>query len=502
MRTEPQLLHGRTFDFAIIGGGIHGAALARELALAGTSVCLLERGDFAQGTSSRSSRLVHGGLRYLREGNLKLVRESLRERELLLRLAPHLVRPLPMVMPFHAGCGVQPWLARLGVTLYGWLAGRSTLPRPRRLSPDEAVRAFPGLRRRGLRGGLWFHDALTEDLPLTLAVLRDAVASGALACNHAEVTGRRGARLLVRDRVTGAEIEVGARVVLNAAGPRVDPVRRRLGIEGDDLVRVTRGSHLVLDPRPGETALCAFLPDRRIQFVVPHEDGTLCGTTEVDGAVADEEPLAPEGDVEYLLEALGFLLDQAPGREDVRWTYCGWRSLPAVKGPPGALHREAFTVREQAGELPVHSVVGGKLTTHRSFAERVVSGLLGRREPSPTRTRPLPGAGGPQEPGDPLWWRHGDRARVVRELVRERPEWGEQIGGFLRAEVVLACREDGVVGFDDLMLRRLWRTVGPLRDDGMLRECFALYRQECASAIDEDVEAAVAKVRGAAEAGG
>src|SRR5262249_9053588 len=154
----------------------------------------------------------------------------------------------------------------------------------------------------------------------------------------------------------------------------------------------SRGSHLVLPARAGETALAAFLPDGRIQFVVPHTDGTICGTTDVDEAAGDDEPTVPDDDVRYLLAALGFLMAPPPRRRDVACAYCGWRSLPARKGPPGALNREAFLVAERLPASELHTIVGGKLTTHRAFAERAVAQILGLRAvDSPTRQLPLPG---------------------------------------------------------------------------------------------------------------
>ncbi|HEB52563.1 MAG TPA: FAD-dependent oxidoreductase, partial [bacterium] len=210
MRSDPRELHRHAFDVVVIGAGIQGAAIARDAAVRGLSTLLLEARDVAAGTSSRSSRLVHGGLRYLRQGHLRLVREALRERERLLRLAPHLVRPLPMLMPFFRGGGVPPWQLRLGTLLYARLAGRSTLPRPRRLRPAAALAAFPGLRESGLTGALEFFDARTQDGRLTLANVQDAVAAGAAFVNHARVVAIGGDGLHVVDEVTGDELRLTA----------------------------------------------------------------------------------------------------------------------------------------------------------------------------------------------------------------------------------------------------------------------------------------------------
>ncbi len=500
VRTDPRELADQTFDLLVVGGGIHGAAVARDAALRGATVLLVEAHDFAAGTSSRSSRLVHGGLRYLRQGAFGLVREALHERERLLRLCPHLVRPVPMVMPFFQDGPGSRWLTRLGVQVYGWIGGRSTLPGPQGLAPKDALAAFPGLRARGLRGAVRFFDAATQDARLTLANVLAARQAGARVVNHCAAVGHAAAGTLLRDGRTGAEVTVRARHVVNAAGPRADAVRRAFDCQGPDLVRTSRGSHLVLPERPGETALCAFLPDQRIQFVIPHRDGTLCGTTEVDEAPGNAEPTVPEADRQYLLDALGWLLDPAPTPADVRFGYSGWRSLPTGAGPPGALHREAFVVREPLSDATLHTIVGGKLTTHRSFAEKVVGEVLGLHVPSPTRDLPLPGGDGPREVGDPLWWRHGSRTPAVRALAGGDAALLQPVcphRPFLGCEVLDAVQELGAVTLTDLALRRLMHSQGPCLQSDCLRALHALHCRAggADSGLEHDLAALQAEVQ-------
>lgn len=501
VRIDPRLLHERRFDLVVVGAGIHGAAVARDAALRGRSVLLLDARDLAAGTSSRSSRLVHGGLRYLRHGHFGLVREALHERERLLRTAPHLVRPLPMLMPFFRdvdglpGSGASRLAMRLGTWLYQGLAGRSTLPGPRSLSADDALAAFPGLRRRGLRSALEFFDAATVDVRLVLANVLDAVAHGAVLATHTELVGVVDGGVLLQDRLGDSAPVVRTDHVVNAAGPRVDALRLRLGIDAPALTRQSRGSHLVLAPRAGELALAAFLPDRRIQFVIPHDGGTLCGTTDVDDPLPGDETGPPEADVDYLLGAMAHLFEVPPSRADVRFCYAGWRALPTGQGPPGALHREAFLVREAISGAALHTIVGGKLTTHRSFAERVTAAVTGDLTPSPTRTRPLPGGDGPREVADPLWWRHGSRVQRVRDLCRERPEWRAPLcphRPFLAAELVLALRDEGAATFADALLRRLVHTAGPCREPACLRAAHTLFLQERRWPVDDDPDLAIA----------
>jgi glycerol-3-phosphate dehydrogenase len=498
VRTDPRDLHGTTCDLLVLGAGIQGAAIARDAARRGLAVVLADARDVASGTSSRSSRLVHGGLRYLAHGHFALVREALHERERLLRSCPHLVRPVPMLMPFFRDGGGSRWRLRLGTWLYAALAGRSTLPRPRSLSAAAAAMAFPGLRTRGLRSAIEFFDAATDDARLTLANVLDAAAAGARVATWCRAMAARADGVHLVDAVTGAEVVVQSRHVVNAAGPGADALRAALGTAGEPLTRQSRGSHLVLPPRAGELALAAFLPDRRIQFVIPHDDGTLCGTTDVDDALHGDETGPPAVDLDYLYEALAFLLAAPPPRSEIGFGYAGWRSLPRGSGPPGALNREAFTVREPLPIGDLHTVVGGKLTTHRSFAERTVAAIFGLPAASPTRDLPLPGGAGPREVGDPLWWRHGGRAIALRAAAAADPALAAPLcphRPFLVGEAIAALRDDGAVFLADLLLRRLCHPQGPCLEPACLRQAHALFRRERRWPVDDDAAAAIARVR-------
>ena len=472
--------------------------MAREASLRGLSTLLLDARDVAAGTSSRSSRLVHGGLRYLRNGHFALVKEALHERERLLRLAPHLVRPLPMLMPFYPDSGVARWQMRLGTLVYSRLAGRSTLPRARAMTAAAAVQAFPGLRTKGLKSAIEFFDARTQDARLTLANVVAAVEAGCRFANHAEVLAASERGLQVRDHITQETFWVRAKTVLNAAGPAVDAVRRSCDVVGEDLVRLSRGSHVVLPPRKGELALAAFLPDQRIQFVIPHDGGTLCGTTDVDDDLSGNETAPPPADLDYLRAALAYVLEPAPAPDAIRFAYAGWRALPRVAGPTGALHREAFLVAEAMPGGTMHTVIGGKLTTHRSFAERAILQLFAIHEPSPTRTLALPGGDGPREVDDALWWRHGSRLRQVRAVPGDAKELSQPLCGhrpFLVAELVHALQHLGAVTFSDLMLRRLVHVLGPCLEDACLRRAHQWFMRERRHLVDDEPALAVAALQ-------
>lgn len=484
MRTDPRQLHGQAFDCVVVGAGIQGAAIARDAAARGLRALLVDARDVAAGGTAHSSHLIHGGLGDLRRAQVSLVRESLRERERLLRLAPHLVRPLPMLTPLFEGSAVPAWQLRLGAWLYGRMARRSTLPRPRRLSADEAVAAFPGLRRRGLRGAVELFDARTQAARLTLAIVRDAVAQGAVFCSHARAVACSADGVTLR--ADGVEVVVRAAVIFNVAGPAVDPLRRALGVDGDDLVRTTRRSHVVLPPRAGELALCAFLPDERVHFLVPHEGGVLCGPADVDDPESGREGAPPRADLDSLHDALGYLLEPAPARAQLRSCDAGWGALPKVAGPPGAPRREAFVVREPIACGRLHTVVGGRLTTHRACAERAVGAAFGIPSASPTRSRPLPGGVGPREVDDPLWWRHGGLAGEVRALgggdlasplCEHRP--------FLACELVYAVQVEGARSFADAMLRRLVDVRGPCLEADCLQRALAVFERAGGQVRDE-----------------
>jgi glycerol-3-phosphate dehydrogenase len=277
---------GTTADVLVLGGGIAGSAIARDASLRGLRVLLVEKEDLAAGTSSRSTKLLHGGLRYLEHGDFRLVREALREREITARLAPHLARPLPMILPLRAGAFPGPLLARLGVALYDLLAGKSALDRGRSVSPEELRALVPALDATGIRGAVAFADRQTDDARLSLAVARDAAALGAeirLGVSVEELL-ERGGRIVgarCRERSTDRAEDLSARVVINATGPWADSIRALAGA-GAPALRPTRGTHLVL-PSLGlsrAVMLVGKRPGHRL-FAIPWRGVTLFGTTDV-----------------------------------------------------------------------------------------------------------------------------------------------------------------------------------------------------------------------------
>lgn len=439
-------LEARAFDLVVVGGGIVGVGVAREATLRGLSVALLERTDFASGTSSRTSKLIHGGIRYLETGHLGLVRESCRERTTLLSIAPHLVRPIPFIMPIYRGDRWGPLFLRLGLVLYDRFSGSSPLPRHRMLGVREALLYEPGLRRDGLRGAALFFDAAMDDARLCLEVALAAAERGAAVANYVEVRAlqREGNHTVVEaeDRLGGAPLRVRGSMIVNAAGPWIDreawmPRGRRAR-----RVRPTRGSHLVFPGGDRDHGLVLRAEsDGRVYFVLPWLGHTVVGTTDRD---YDRDPGAvgcDQQDAQYLLREVRRAVPGGGFRADtVQAAYAGVRPLlrplremeteehgraPRTTALPGSVNRGHGIFIERGGVL---TVVGGKYTTFRRTAAEVVElagEVLGksrdelfRRGRGTSALSPLPGA----ETRDFDAFARKETDRLAAELGLARPE--------------------------------------------------------------------------------
>lgn len=489
------ILGSRTFDILVIGGGINGAGIARDAALRGLHVALVERGDFAGGTSSRSSRLIHGGLRYLAQRDFSLVRAACRERDRLRRLAPHLVRPLAFLLPVYRGGPLGVLQLAAGLWLYDLLAAFRNLHRHRLLGPAGVAIAEPALGRQGLRLGARYYDCWTDDARLTIETVLDAREAGAVVVSRAEVkafvrAGSRVAGAVVKDVLGGQEVEVCARVVVNATGPWLDRVRSLADPGARPVLRLTKGVHLVV-PRErvgNRGAVVLFAPcDGRLLFVLPWGDYTLIGTTDTDYDGLPDEVAVEPSDVAYLLGAVNHHFPAAELRPaDVVSAYAGLR--PLVAPPAGArLAPSAVSREESIFEHPpgLISIAGGKLTTFRRVAAAVVdraarelsrSGRPGSVGSSRTAKRPLPGAwpgsladleaelvvsmNGHSVPPPVLRQlveRYGARAGHVLGVLNREQGLEEPILaglGFLKAEVVAAVEEELALSVEDVLRRR------------------------------------------------
>jgi len=371
------------FDVAIVGGGITGAGIAREAALHGLRTALIERDDFASGTSSRSSRLVHGGVRYLEHGHLALVFESCRERRVLLDIAPHLVRPLAFTWPVYKGARVPLWKVRAGLTLYDALAFFRNVGTHEALTAAEVREREPALDANGLVGGARYWDAATDDTRLTLANALAAREAGAVVANHVTVVGgvraggSRLAGVVVRDQITQSEFTVAARVVVNATGPWSDATAALTGSSRSTKVRGSAGTHIAVPrQRLGNIAAITLVSplDGRVLFVLPAGVHAIIGTTEGPANSGPDDIRATEQEVQYLLRTVNARFPSAALTQgDVISAWAGIRPLAAARtgtGNANAASREHDVSPEDSGLL---SVTGGKLTTYRAMAVDVVS---------------------------------------------------------------------------------------------------------------------------------
>jgi glycerol-3-phosphate dehydrogenase len=400
MRRNPEKLTEKRFDVVVIGGGINGAGLARDLALRGLSVALVEKGDYACGTSSASTKLIHGGLRYLENFDLGLVFEACRERQTLQKIAPHLVKPLRFYLPIYKGDKRPLWMVRAGLFLYDLLAMFRNTHIHGQLSADKAVDREPALRREGLRGVAVYWDCRMDDSRLCLENVIAAAEAGAVVANYVEVTSlmKKDGRLTgveLNDLPGGRKLSVEADVVVNMTGPWMDKIR---ALDGDHepMLRTTRGAHILV-PRINQGDEAIYLSsgrDDRLFFVIPWGDLSLIGTTDTDTELPPEETVATEEDIDYLLaESARHLHGTALTRECVIASFAGLRPLVADTRDTASNVSREHRIFESASGLV--SVGGGKYTTYRAVAEEV-AGLIverlgkGERE-SRTGVLPLPG---------------------------------------------------------------------------------------------------------------
>jgi glycerol-3-phosphate dehydrogenase len=415
------------FDLAVIGGGINGVGIARDAAGRGLKVFLCDKGDLAGATSSASSKMIHGGLRYLELYDFKLVRESLAERAVLLRSAPHLVRPMRFVLPHAAGLRPR-WMVRAGLFLYDHLGGAGALP------GTEAIRLSDDPRGAPLKGdarhAFVYSDCVVDDARLTVAVARDAALHGAeIATRTALVAAKRGTGSWRLTLDGGRQIEAG--ILVNAAGPWAAEVQRLAGLKGSAHLRLVKGSHIVVRRLyPGDHAYLLQNDDRRVIFVIPYErDFTLIGTTDVpfDGdpaaaAISDEETA-------YLLRAVGRWLRDPPREADIVWRYAGVRPLyDDGAGSASAVTRDYVFDLDTDG-APALSVFGGKLTTFRRLAEHALDRLGIPGAWTAGATLPVGRAVGRELSDDDLaWFAEHEWAQTAEDVLWRRTKLGLHMG--------------------------------------------------------------------------
>lgn len=473
-------------DVLVIGGGVTGAGCAVDAATRGLSVGLVEMRDWAAGTSSRSSKLIHGGLRYLEMFDFALVREALQERSLMLTvLAPHLVRPVPFLYPLKHRLWERPYLAA-GLTLYDRMAelGKvaSGLPRHRHLTRNQARRECASLRKDAFVGAIQYYDAQVDDARHTMMLVRTAVTYGAHAVNRAQVTGflREGERVVgatVKDLETGREFEVRARQVVNATGVWTDDTQQMIGERGQFKVRASKGIHLVVPKdRIQSTTGLILRTEKSVLFVIPWGRHWIIGTTDTDWALGKAYPAASAADIDYVLAAVNDVLVRPLSREDVEGVYAGLRPLLA-----GESDETSQLSREHVVAHPIPGLVvvaGGKYTTYRVMArdaiDEVARALPFRVAESCTAMIPVAGAEGywamwnarhriAESAGlhvvrvEHLLRRYGSLTRDVLKLIEGNADLGRPLTGadhYLAAEVVYAVTAEGARHVSDVLVRR------------------------------------------------
>jgi glycerol-3-phosphate dehydrogenase len=466
---------------AIIGGGIIGCGVARDAAMRGLRVALFERRDFGSGTTAASTRIVHGGLRYLERLDLRLVRLDLRERETLLRIAPHLVQPLEFLIPFVAGAPVSRLKLRVGLALYDALSFDKTLPSHRILSSSEAVAADRALRAQDVRGAAAYYDARV-DLPERLALENalDAEAHGATILNYCEVQPAliaQGAvqRVRVRDTLDGDETDVSARVVVNATGAWWEQVAAAQTGRRPGRIRTTKGIHLVCPPLTDRALVLFSAVDRRLLFAIPRAGQTWIGTTDTDYEGDPAAAQATPGDVEYLLASVQRMFP-ALQLHDVLYTTAGVRALVTERGRPSAVSR----MHKVVDDVPLPgtiSVLGGKITGYRAIAEEVTDAVcrrIGETRRSATADVVLPGAReataaarGGLEPPEFLRGLYGTRAAQVVALAQSAAGLDRQLSPYypdIGAQVLFAVRSEHCRRLSDFIRRRT--LLGASADQG------------------------------------
>jgi len=482
---------GQIFDIVVVGGGVTGTGAALDAATRGLSVALIEARDYAAGASSKSSKLIHGGLRYLEMLDFGLVREALRERRLLLtELAPHLVRPVPFLWPLTHRWRERPYVGA-GLLLYDTIGGARAVPRARHLSRTGALRLAPALNPDAFVGAVQFYDAQEDDARMVAFLARTAAAHGAalatnirmdgLAADGGRVTG-----VLARDLLDGTDLLIRGRHVVLATGAWTG---RASGGTGPELrVRPSKGVHIVV-PRDRirmDTGLLTRT-ERSVLFVIPWGEHWLIGDTDTEWPHDPGHPVASRADIDYLLAKVNRVLRDPLGAGDIEGVFAGLRPLVAAGGADTAKLSREHTI--EVSRPGVSAIAGGKFTTYRVMARDLIDAAardLGDIAPSRTSRVPLVGAAGYPErwqarerlaagrglPGgqlERLLGRYGGCVDDLLELIGRRPELGQPVagsGGYLAAEIVYACTHEGAVRLDDVLARRT-RIAIETRDRGM-----------------------------------
>ena len=458
---------GKIFDFIVIGGGATGLGVVVDAATRGYSVALFERADFSKGTSSRSTKLVHGGVRYLAQGDVGLVLEALRERGLLRHNAPHLVKDQLFLIPCYRW-----WegpFYTIGLVLYDLMARKLSFGRSVCIGPKRAVRTIPMLRRKGMTAGVLYHDGQFDDSRLAINLVSTAVEAGACVLNYMNVTDllkedRMVCGVKVRDEEAGRTYTVRARTVINATGVFADEILQMDKPGKRPMVRPSQGVHLILDRSFLQSDCAVMIPktsDGRVLFAVPWHDKVVVGTTDTVMESPEMEPKALEDEIQFILDTAGHYLTRPPGRSDVLSVFAGLRPLAAPRDEETKtkeISRSHRLIREKSGLI---SIIGGKWTTYRKMAQDTLDYAI-RYMHVPTRdcvteSFPLHGACPDPDFSDPLYV-YGTDTASIRDLIATSPAMAEKLHpdyGYTRGEVTWVIRNEMPRTLEDVLARRL-----------------------------------------------
>ena len=455
------------WDMLVVGGGATGMGVAVDAATRGFDVLLLEAKDFGKGTSSRSTKLVHGGVRYLEQGNVSLVMEALKERGILRQNAPHLVRDLAFIVPNYSW-----WEAPfygIGLKLYDMLAGKYGFGKSRVLSPEETLERIPTLQTEGLRGGVMYYDGQFDDSRLLIHLAATAVDHGAALVNYMPVTTLLKDEdgylngVVARDEESGIEHKIQAQVVINATGMFTDSIRKMADATVTPMIEPSQGIHLVFEQSflEGDTAIMVpHTSDGRVMFAIPWHDHTLVGTTDTPIEQPSYEPKPLEQEIEFILETASLYLSRPPKRSDVLSVYVGIRPLVKAGGPSSktsALSRDHTIHVDNSGLL---TITGGKWTTYRHMAEDCVDHAITlgrlREESCVTKTLKIHGYRKHIDDLGSLWV-YGSDADAIRDIASRDPKLSTPLHPslpYLGAEVVWAARQEMARTVEDVLSRR------------------------------------------------
>lgn len=474
MRTETKreelieiIKDDQIWDIVIIGGGASGLGAALDAATRGYKTLLLEQYDFTAGTSSRSTKLVHGGVRYLAQGNVALVLEALKERGLLLKNAPHLVHNQKFLIPSYAWW-YKPYYT-LGLTLYDLLSGKLSFGRSVPYSTSKTLNKIPTLKKSHLRGSVLYHDGQFDDSRLGINLVQTIIEEGGVPLNYISVVdllkeNESISGVVARDALTNKEYHIKAKAVLNATGIFVDGILQKDNPSANDVVMASQGVHIVLDGKflnSDHAIMIPKTPDGRVLFAVPWHRKVILGTTDIPKEQALIEPKPTDEEIDFILETASKYLSQQPTRADVKSVFAGLRPLAAsTKGTNGKTKEISRSHKILTSKSGLITIIGGKWTTYRQMGEEVVNKLaqIAQLPKIKCKTKNLKIHGYKKNPNlnDPLYF-YGSDISVVENLVKERPELGEWLSEelkIIKAQVIVAVKYEMAQNITDVLARR------------------------------------------------